>query len=278
MADKKILTQMLEHLVNDEQDKAEELFHEYVVAKSREIYEELIESELEEESKDEEVEEATKESDEDEVEEATEESDEDAVEEATEEDSDEEVEENLEDLAVEGDDDMEMGGDPTDELEAELDAEEGEDEEEKDEEALFQDLEEIVDELQAKFDELKGQEAGEEEAEMGDEEEKEEMFAPESAEEELETVREYVEKAPAPVTSEQGADTKSTVAGKNDMGGTSANIAKGADEKGRPAPTAKEHNAGNVNVPGAKNATKMTNEKGAGKETAADNKDSLFRG
>lgn len=274
MADKKILTQMLEHLVNDEQDKAEELFHEYVVAKSREIYEELIESELEEESKDEEVEEATKESDEDEVEEATEESDEDAVEEATEEDSDEEVEENLEDLAVEGDDDMEMGGDPTDELEAELDAEEGEDEEEKDEEALFQDLEEIVDELQAKFDELKGHEAGEEEGE----EEAEEMFAPESAEEELETVREYVEKAPAPVTSEQGADTKSTVAGKNDMGGTSANIAKGADEKGRPAPTAKEHNGGNVNVPGAKNATKMTNEKGAGKETAADNKDSLFRG
>ena len=125
MADKKILTQMLEHLVNDEQDKAEELFHEYVVAKSREIYEELIESELEEESKDEEeVEEATKESDEDEVEEATEESDEDAVEESTDEDSDEEVEENLEDLAVEGDDDMEMGGDPTDDLEAELDGNE----------------------------------------------------------------------------------------------------------------------------------------------------------
>jgi len=277
MADNKTLEQMLEHLVNDEQDKAEELFHEYVVAKSREIYEELIESEIEEDSKDEEVEEATEESKEDEVEEATEEKDEDAVEEATEE-SDEEVEEstdedetneNFEDIPVEAD---EMGGDPTDDLEAELDAEEGEEEGEKDEEELFQDLEQIVDELQAKFDELKGHEAEE------GEEEAEEMFAPESAEEELETVREYVEKAPAPVTSEQGADTKSTVAGKNDMGGTSANIAKGADEKGRPAPTAKEHDGGNVNVPGAKNATKMSNEKGAGKETAADNKDSLFRG
>ena len=41
MADKKI-EQMLEHLVNDDVTKAEELFHEYVVAKSREIYESLI--------------------------------------------------------------------------------------------------------------------------------------------------------------------------------------------------------------------------------------------
>jgi hypothetical protein len=39
MADKNILEQMLGHLVNDDKQKAEELFHEYVVAKSREIYE-----------------------------------------------------------------------------------------------------------------------------------------------------------------------------------------------------------------------------------------------
>ena len=38
MADNKLLQQMLEHLVNDDQAKAEELFHEYVVTKSREIY------------------------------------------------------------------------------------------------------------------------------------------------------------------------------------------------------------------------------------------------
>ena len=60
MADRNTLSQMLEHLVNDDQQKAEELFHEYVVAKSREIYEELIESELhenddEDEDEDEEV-------------------------------------------------------------------------------------------------------------------------------------------------------------------------------------------------------------------------------
>ena len=55
MADKTTLEQMLEHLVNDDQAKAEELFHEYVVAKSREVYESLIEEEL----KDEDVEEAS---------------------------------------------------------------------------------------------------------------------------------------------------------------------------------------------------------------------------
>ena len=46
---------MLENLVNDNQEKAEELFHEYVVTKSREIYENLIEEEM----KDEEVDEAS---------------------------------------------------------------------------------------------------------------------------------------------------------------------------------------------------------------------------
>ena len=71
MADKKI-EQMLEHLVNDDVTKAEELFHEYVVAKSREIYESLIDSEIEEAAEEDEEEEdldeaaAEDESDEDE--------------------------------------------------------------------------------------------------------------------------------------------------------------------------------------------------------------------
>ena len=62
MANKSTLEQMLEHLVNDDQQKAEELFHEYVVAKSREIYENLIEAEMqddeEEEGEDQKVKEA----------------------------------------------------------------------------------------------------------------------------------------------------------------------------------------------------------------------------
>ena len=60
MADQNKIAEMLEHLVNDDQAKAEELFHEYIVAKSREIYEDLIESEIEEVS-DEETEEAPEE-------------------------------------------------------------------------------------------------------------------------------------------------------------------------------------------------------------------------
>ncbi len=251
---------MLERLVNDDQAKAEELFHEYVVAKSREIYEGLIESELE----DEEVDEATEED----------EDDEEKMEESADEDEDDEkMDEEFEDIAIEADD--EMGGDPTDDLEAELDAEAGDDEDlaDKQPEELFQDLDAIVDELQAKFDAMGGgDDMG---AEMGDEEMKDDM--------DLETVREYVEKVPGGHGAEKkGAgegqysgtgsqsdkvslNAKSIVAGKNDMGGTAGNIAQAGTEsapveankghlkgsslfKGTP----KEDNAGNINVPGGK--------------------------
>jgi hypothetical protein len=265
MADNKLLQQMLEHLVNDEQQKAEELFHEYVVTKSREIYEGLIETEIsEEEDKDEE--------------------DEDMEEAASDEEAEEDqVDENFEDIAIEADDEMaDMGGDATDDLEADLDADMEDEGEEKSEEELFQDLDAIVDELQAKFDELKGDDEGEE---MGDDEGN--PFAKEDTD--LETVREYVEKVATPKGGDNGANAKSTVAGKNDMGGTAANIAKGGEEKGgnnaglseiKP----KEDNAGNINTPGAKNGNAFSKkEPGHGAEKAgakesADNKQSIFRG
>ena len=268
MADNKLLQQMLEHLVNDEQQKAEELFHEYVVTKSREIYEGLIESEIsEEEDKDDE---------EEDMEEAA--SDEEAEE--------DQVDENFEDIAIEADDEMPaMGGDATDDLEGDLDAEMDDEGEEKSEEELFQDLDAIVDELQAKFDELKGEEEGEDMGdEMGDEGN---PFAKEDTD--LETVREYVEKVATPKGGDNGVNAKSIVAGKNDMGGTTANIAKGGEEKGgdhaglseiKP----KEDNAGNINTPGAKNGNAFSKkEPGHGAEKAgakesADNKQSLFRG
>jgi len=312
MADQKTtLEQMLEHLVNDNTAKAEELFHEYVVTKSREIYENLIEEEMEEDedvkedSKDEEVDEASKDADseEDKVDEATdEEVDESSKDEEVDESADdEEVEEEFEEVAVEGDDEDPMdamGGDAGDDLESDIT---GDDEDgEKEPEELFQDLDSIVDELQAKFDEIKGgDDAGDE---MGDEEEKDEMFAPESSEEavaepkdELETMREYVEKVAGGHGAEskgaaEGADNKKSVVDnmKNDMGGTTTNIAKGgeASEKndgGLADINAKEENAGNVNVPGAKGATKMSPEKGHGAEKKgagenADNKQSIFRG
>jgi hypothetical protein len=275
MADKTTLEQMLESLVNDDQAKAEELFHEYVVAKSREIYESLIEDELEEASDEDE--------DDEEVDEAShKEEDED----------DEKVDEEFEDIAIEADDDMgDMGGDPTDDLEGDLemgDEEEG-GEGEKSEEELFQDLDAIVDELQAKFDELKGGD------EMGGDEEMKDGF-------DLETVREYVEKVPAghgaekKGAAEKADNTKSIVDNmKNDMGGTTANILSGRDGasgsetgalkgngllKGSP----KEDNAGNINVPGGKAGNAFSKkEPGHGAEKkgsaeSADNKQSLFRG
>jgi len=258
MADSKLIQQMLEHLVNDEQAKAEELFHEYVVQQSREIYESLIDSEIAEETDEDE-----------EMEEASEETDEDAV------------EENFEDIAIEADDEMDLDSeDPTDDLAGDMGPEEGEAEEQSEEE-LFQDLESIVDELQAKFDQLKGMEQGEHE-----------MDGDTGAEEmeginDLETVREYVER----VADGHGAEKKSTPSGKmagagsgemggqrgeqntsslkfqkNDMGGTTANILSGRDGadagsagagstiKGSALSNTKpqEMNTGNINVPGGK--------------------------
>ena len=305
MADNKTtLEQMLEHLVNDDTAKAEELFHEYVVAKSREVYENLIEEEM----KDEEVDETSEKDEDESVDEASKDDDaeEDKVDEASDKDEeveesskDEEVDEEFEEVAVEADDEDEMdamGGDETDDLEADIT---GDDEEgEKEPEELFQDLDSIVDELQAKFDEIKGEEGGEEK--MGDEEEKEEESIAPSEDDaafdaELATMREYVEKVAGGHGAEtkggaESADNKKSVVDnmKNDMGGTTANIAKGgeASEKndgGLADITPKEENAGNVNTPGSKNATKMDSTKGHGAEKAgskesADNKQSIFRG
>jgi len=272
MADKQLLQQMLEHLVNDDQAKAEELFHEYVVQQSREIYESLIDSEIAEEkdADDEDVDEAAK--------------DDDA--------EDEKVDEEFEDIAIEADDedpDM-MGGDPTDDLEGDLEM--GDDDmEEKSEEELFQDLDSIVDELQAKFDELKG---GDDMSDMGgddmggmDDKMKDDF--------DLETVREYVEKVAPAKMGDNGVNNKSIVAGKNDMGGTTANILSGKNGtpgsetgelkgsgllKGKPT----EDNAGNINVPGAKNGNAFSKKEPghgaekAGSKESADNKQSLFRG
>jgi len=283
MADKNILEQMLEHLVNDDQAKAEELFHEYVVGKSREIYEELIESEMQDDD-DEEVDEAA-------------EKDEDS--------DDEEVEEGFDSFSVEADDEDDaidvdpMGGDATDDLESELDAE-MDDEETGEPEELFQDLEAIVDELQAKFDELQGGMGNDDMGsdDMGDEEMKDDF--------ELETVREYVEKVADGHGAEkkgraETADSKKSVVDnmKNDMGGTTANILSGRDGADAGAvgaaggkmkgsalsdTSAKEDNAGNINVPGGKAGSAFSKkEPGHGAEKkgsseSADSKQSLFRG
>src|SRR6056300_1869797 len=191
-----------------------------------------------------------------------------------------------------------MGGDATDDLEADITGDdEGGD---KEPEELFQDLDSIVDELQAKFDEIKGGEEGDEdEGDDMEDEMKDSIETPVSADPEgdaeLATMREYVEKVAGRHGAEKKgaadtADNKKSVVDnmKNDMGGTTANIAKGGESNekndgGLADINAKEENAGNVNVPGAKGATKMSPEKGHGAEKKgaaenADNKQSIFRG
>jgi hypothetical protein len=291
MADNKLLQQMLESLVNDDQVKAEELFHEYVVSASREIYESLIDSEIAEEEE--------KEDDEGDDEE------------------NKKVDEEFEDFTQEAEDEMGDTPDMGDDLEGDLEMGDEEGHEEKSEEELFMDLDSIVDELQAKFDELKGGDHEEPDADnMGgpsdhDADNMQDDF-------DLETVREYVE----PVKGGHGAEKKGQGEGalvgtgnkgqgsatnpngmkftKNDMGGTTTNIlsgrngadagevgAAGGKLKGSPLSdtSPKEDNAGNINVPGGKaGKTGFTHkEPGHGAEKAGakespDNKQSIFRG
>jgi len=91
-------------------------------------------------------------------------------------------------------------------------------------------------------------------------------------------MREYVEKV-TPKMGDNGANTKSVVAGKNDMGGDASNLVQGGDEKGMKAKAPKVEDHGNVNVPGGKASKSMSNmpkghgaeKKGAG-DTAPDKK------
>jgi hypothetical protein len=163
----------------------------------------------------------------------------------------------------------------------------------KSEEELFQDLDSIVDELQAKFDELKGGDdmgdmGDDDMGDMGDEKMKDNF--------DLATVREYVEKVPAGHGAEkkgqaEKADGSATGLkfNKNDMGGASLKFGQEDNSNkgtagGLANNKAKEDNAGNINVPGAKNGNAFsTKEPGHGAEKAgtkesADNKQSLFRG
>jgi hypothetical protein len=286
MTDRNQFEAMLEALINEDQETAKEIFHNIVVAKSREIYEELL-------SEDFDLEEASKEEDDDKKE-AKKDDDDEKVEEAFgEEDSEEEPEDEPED------DSDDVGGDATDDMIGDVtDGEEDDSEDLSDEEQTDRilDLEDALEELKAEFEQLMAGEEGEEpgmdmpaeepgmDAGMGDMD----MGAPEEPVDELQRFMEYVDKVALPKHGDNGANTKSIVAGKNDMGGTTANIAKGGEAKGEGTkggllnPAAKEDNAGNINVPGG-NAGKTAfkkkepghgaEKKGAGE--SADNKKSL---
>ena len=269
MTDRSKFEQMLEHLVNEEQELAKELFHEIVVEKSRQIYENILSEDFNE---------AKDEDEEDEE-----------VDEATEADDDEEVEENF---SFEGDD---IGGDPTDDMadELEMDDEDGMDdedmgmddeEESSDMEDRVVDLEDAIDDLRAEFEKMMGDEDDMGSDDMGSDDmgmdDEDEMASYESDN----FMREYIEKVGSAKMGDNGANAKSIVASKNNMGGTSANIVKGGTESesastkgGLAAPTPKDMSTGNINVPGG-NAGKTAFRKkepghGAEKKGAAESSD-----
>ena len=269
MSDTSKFEQLLDLLVNEDKEKAEELFHDIVVEKSKEIYQGLIESE---EPKEDEVEESTEEK-EDEVEEATEDSDkEDKVEENFEEESVEEVGGDATDMMMkdvsndEGDNDMDFNDD------GEMDDHE---ESHDDIEDRVVDLEDALDDLKAEFEAMMGdkeegdEDEGEEEGEEESEEAEEEAMAYEASEEDSdaevvdeakqaksagETMREYVEKVSAPSNSEGSDNTKSPVASnaKAPNDAKAHGIGEGGEEKGGSAQKPKDMGKSFENEPGAK--------------------------
>ena len=240
--------QLIEFVINDEEQKARDLFHDIVVEKSRSIYESLMaeEEELDEAAEDEELDESA----EDEAE-------------------DEELDEGLEEMGG-----CAIGGDQSDDLiddveaeeegmsfegEEDLEAEFADEEGGEDLEDRVVDLEDKLDELMAEFESLLGgDEAGPEggdfdneldvdsEEEVDAEDGEEGEFADDETEFEVaEALDEAVtlQKAPAPKTSEESFVNKKSInddnSGQAGMEGKPVK-ASTAQEAGRTAPKAGE--------------------------------------
>jgi hypothetical protein len=249
--------QLLDYLVNEETEKANELFHQIVVEKSRGIYENLI--------SDEEKEEKNK-NDDDKTEEGYGGFGEESVIEIGGDATDDlmrDVEFDDDGLDDEGDD-MDGMDDMGDEF-----SDEGE---EEGTDARIDDLEDALAELKAEFEQLMAGEEGEENADdmgmddMGDEEDEEqdEQF-----------IREYTEKvsdghgAEKKGAGEKNVNARSPNAGENRMGGTAFKLGAGGEEKGGTQggllnPSAKDLNSGNVNKPGGTNAKQFYSKDGKG--------------
>ena len=217
--------QLIEYVINDEEAKAKELFHDIVVEKSREIYENLMAEEAEE------LEEA------DDLDEGIEDMEEmggtgDAAENFM-----DEVEVEEEGM-MEEDDGMDMDPESKhDDFSSDEDSDEGL-------EDRVVDLEDKLDELMAEF-----------EAMMGNEDEVDgdgDMMGPDEGGDaiEVDDTGEFelaegidLKAAPKPTTSEEGSvNTKGAVAANSGARGAMAKPvhANGGEEKGRTAPTAKD--------------------------------------
>jgi len=220
--------QLIEYVINDEEQKARELFHDIVVEKSREIYENLMQEEAEEE-----------------IEESADEDLEEGLENVDEFGGDA-AQEFMDEVEVEEEGMME-GDDEEVEVDGEFTSDEGSEAGEGDLEDRVVDLEDKLDELMAEFEDLMGSEGnddmgvdGGDELEMDDTEE----FSDEEGEEEFELAEGIdLKAAPKPTTSEEGSvNKKSTVKANSGAAGAMAQPvrATGTEAKGRPAPTAKD--------------------------------------
>ena len=233
--------QLIEYVINDEEQKARELFHEIVVEKSRQIYENLMTEEAKEE---EELDEAKHEEE---------------LDEAAEEELDEAADEEVEEAAMGGDaaddliDEVEMDEESDINMEADDEAEVDVDVESSSEPATKDDimnLEDKLDELMAEFEQLMGSDAADDmDDDMGD---GDDMAADEAGDaiemddtDEMMPMAEAVslKAAPKPTTSEEGSvNKKSTVAANSGAAGMQGKPVKtdSTDEKGRKAPDAKD--------------------------------------
>ena len=240
--------QLIEFVINDEEDKAKELFHDIVVEKSREIYENLMNEEEEE------LDEAeADESEEEELDEGQESIGGDASDDLIQDVETEEEGIQMEDDAEFDDEAEEDGEDMT------HDMEQDHDEDAKIEDRVI-DLEDKLDELMAEFEAIMGNDQGGEESDLGGEEGDElggdalemddtQAFADESM---MENVT--LDKVPAPKHGDDGANNKSVVAfnsGAKGMQGAPVKMT-GDTAQGRSAPkTGDLPEAGTFkNVPG----------------------------
>ena len=231
--------QLIEYVINDEDAKARELFHDIVVAKSREIYENLMQEEAEED-----LEEG--------AEEELDESEEDLDEDAMGGDASDDLIDNIEadeeqDMSMEGeesdaefDDEAEEAGDDlTGDMET-MNDEGGSDPASKDD---ILNLEDKLDQLMAEFEDLMGGD------DMGDDMGDGDGFGPEEGGDAIEMddtgemqpgMMEAIslKAAPKPVTSEEGGVNKrSTVAAnagaKGPIGSTVKPVHAGGEMGGR---------------------------------------------
>jgi hypothetical protein len=246
--------QLIEHIINDEEDKARALFHQIVVEKSRDIYESLMDEEYAQEAMGG-----------DQVESMVDEIAMDETDGIGEGEDDDMGDMDMGDMDMGDDDSMDDMGDDEGDLEQKV-----------------MDLESELEALKAEFEQLMGDEEGDmddmdmdamdmDDMDSEEDEEDEDNFAMMEAEKEeddekddekdekeesvyesrqrrplqktaVDLMREYVEKISSPSNTEgqpagtsAGGDhasvnTQSTVAGKNDMGGTAKNLAQGGSE------------------------------------------------